>query len=129
VADASIPSRLTSRTTSSLAHSLELLFQTIELVIVEPFELNELWPRSGRASDELVDLQLQRSRVTVLGVLQQERDRGRRKDQSHALRVDAYSLSKDADLPTHLILENEAAFLKHSSQFGLACIHHGQLRA
>jgi len=53
------------------------MLQRIELVIVELFELNELWPCSGSASDELIELQLQRSRVTVLGVLQQERDEKR----------------------------------------------------
>jgi hypothetical protein len=56
---------LPSRTTSTLVQSLELTLQRIELVIVELFELNELWPCSGSASDELIELQLQRSRVTV----------------------------------------------------------------
>jgi hypothetical protein len=64
----------TLRTTSTLVQSLELMLQRIELVIVELLELNQLWPCSGSASDELIELQLQRSRVTVLGVLQQERD-------------------------------------------------------
>jgi hypothetical protein len=57
--------------------SFELTLQRIELVIVELFELNELSPCSGSASDQLIELQLQRSRVTVLGVLQQERDEKR----------------------------------------------------
>jgi hypothetical protein len=60
--------------------SLELTLQRFELVIVELFELNELGPRSGSASDELIELQLQRSRVTVLGEVDDIRptQRGRR---------------------------------------------------
>jgi hypothetical protein len=57
--------------------ALELTLQSIELVIVELFELNELGPCSGSASDELIELQLQGSRVTVLCVLQQERNKKR----------------------------------------------------
>jgi hypothetical protein len=68
---------LLSCSTSTVPHSLELLFQRFELIIVERFEMNELWPRARGASDELIELQMHRSRVTVLRVLQQERDEKR----------------------------------------------------
>jgi hypothetical protein len=68
---------LPTRTTSTLVQSLKLMLQRIELVIVKLLELYELRPCSGSASDEFIELQLQRSRVTVLGVLQQERNKKR----------------------------------------------------
>jgi len=68
---------LPCRPTFTLAQSFELIFQRIELVIVEPFEVHEPRPRSGCASEELIELQLQRLRVTVLRILQQERDEKR----------------------------------------------------
>lgn len=64
-------------TTSALPYSFELQFQGIELVIVELFELNQLLPCAGCASEELIELELQGSRIAVLGVLQQERDEKR----------------------------------------------------
>ena len=61
---------------SKLAQPLEFFLERDELVLVKFLEIHQLWPGAGRASDQLIELQLQRPGIAVLGVLQEERDEG-----------------------------------------------------
>ena len=60
-----------------LAYPLELMFEGGQLFIVVALEVNQLIACARSAANQLVQLELQRTRVSILGVLKEKGDEER----------------------------------------------------